>query len=89
MKTAIKNGKIVTYNNGITVKENQALIIENNIIVDITENSEVEKKYPDARIEDATNKAIFSGFANCHTHFRLTLARGIFENESPVLFTLE
>ena len=43
MKTAIKNGKIVTYNNGISVKENQALIIDNNIIVDITENSEVEK----------------------------------------------
>ena len=43
MKTAIKNGKIVTYNDGISVKENQALIIDNNIILDITENSEVEK----------------------------------------------
>ena len=83
MKTAIKNGKIVTYNNGISVQENQSIIIENNIITNIIENSEVEKKYPEAKIVDATNKAIFSGFANCHTHFRLTLARGIFENESP------
>ena len=32
MKTAIKNGKIVTYNNGISVQENQSIIIENNII---------------------------------------------------------
>ena len=78
MKTAIKNGKIVTYNNGISVQENQSIIIENNIITNIIENSEVEKKYPEAKIVDATNKAIFSGFANCHTHFRLTLARGIF-----------
>ena len=83
MKTAIKNGKIVSYNNVISVQENQSLIIENNIIADIVENSQVEKKYPDAKIIDATNKAILSGFANCHTHFRLTLARGIFENESP------
>ena len=83
MKTAIKNGKIVSYNNEISVQENQSLIIENNIIADIVENSQVEKKYPDAKIIDATNKAILSGFANCHTHFRLTLARGIFENESP------
>ena len=83
MKTAIKNGKIVSYNNEISVQENQSLIIENNIIADIVENSQVEKKYPDAKIIDATNKAILSGFANCHTHFRLTLARGIFENEPP------
>ena len=83
MKTAIKNGKIVSYSNEISVQENQSLIIENNIIADIVENSQVEKKYPDAKIIDATNKAILSGFANCHTHFRLTLARGIFENESP------
>ena len=83
MKTAIKNGKIVSYNNEISVQENQSLIIENNIIADIVENSQVEKKYPDAKIIDATNKAILSGVANCHTHFRLTLARGIFENESP------
>ena len=58
-------------------------IIEKNIILDIVPNSEVEKKYPEATTIDASNKAIFSGFANCHTHFRLTLARGIFENESP------
>ena len=82
MKTAIRNGKIVTYTDKISVQEKHSLIIENDTILDITPNSEVEKKYPDAKTIDATNKAIFSGFANCHTHFRLTLARGIFENES-------
>ena len=82
MKTAIQNGKIVTYTDAISVQEKHSLIIENDIILDITPNSEVAKKYPDAKTIDATNKAIFSGFANCHTHFRLTLARGIFENES-------
>ena len=46
MKTAIKNGKIVSYNNEISVQENQSLIIENNIIADIVENSQVEKKIP-------------------------------------------
>ena len=72
MKTAIRNGKIVTYTDTISVQENHSLIIENDSILDITPNSEVEKKYPDAKTIDATNKAIFSGFANCHTHFRLT-----------------
>ena len=82
MKTAIRNGKIVTYTGTTSVQEKHSLIIENDTILDITPNSEVEKKYPDAKTIDATNKAIFSGFANCHTHFRLTLARGIFDHES-------
>ena len=82
MKTAIRNGKIITYTDTISVQENHSLIIEKDIILDIVPNSEAEKKYPDVTTIDATNKAIFSGFANCHTHFGLTLARGIFENES-------
>ena len=86
MKTAIRNGKIVTYTDTISVRENHSLIIEKDIILDIVPNSEAEKKYPDATTIDATNKAIFSGFANCHTHFRLTLARGVFENESSSNF---
>ena len=86
MKTAIRNGKIITYTDTISVQENHSLIIEKDIILDIVPNSEAEKKYPDATTIDATNKAIFSGFANCHTHFRLTLARGIFENESSSNF---
>ena len=86
MKTVIRNGKIITCTDTISVQENHSLIIEKDIILDIVPNSEVERKYPDATTIDATNKAIFSGFANCHTHFRLTLARGIFENESSSNF---
>ena len=43
MKTVIRNGKIVTYTDTILVKEKHSLIIENDIILDITPNSEVEK----------------------------------------------
>ena len=67
MKTAIQNGKIVTYTDAISVQEKHSLIIENDIILDITPDSEVAKIYPDAKTIDATNKAIFSGFANFRT----------------------
>ena len=83
MKTAIQNGKIVTYTDNSEVLENHTLVIENDLIVDIIPDSELNKQYPGSEIINAKGKAVFSGFANCHTHFRLTLARGIFENESP------
>ena len=82
MKTAIQNGKIIMNTDTISVLENHSIVIENDIILDILPNTEVLKLYPDSTIIDATNRAIFSGFANCHTHLSLTLARGIFENES-------
>ena len=88
MKTAIRNGKIITYTDTISVQENHSLIIEKNVILDIVPNYEVEKKYPDATTIDATNKAIFSGFANCHTHFRLTLARGLLEKNPHQILLL-
>ena len=83
MKTAIQNGKIVTYKDKSEVLENHSLVIENDLIIDIISDSELNKQHPGSKIINAKGKAIFSGFANCHTHFRLTLARGIFENESP------
>tara|TARA_B100001559_G_C16449448_1_gene598474 strand:- start:79 stop:1407 length:1329 start_codon:yes stop_codon:yes gene_type:complete len=83
MKIAIQNAKIVAYTDKSEVIENHTLIVENDLISDIIPDSELNKKYADAEIINASGKAVFSGFANCHTHFRLTLARGIFENESP------
>ena len=46
MKTAIRNGKIVTYTDTTSIQEKHSLIIENDTILDITPNSEVEKKLP-------------------------------------------
>ena len=82
MKTAIQNGKIVMGTDTISVLENQSIIIENDIILDLLPTTEAHKKYPEASTIDANNRVIFSGFSNCHTHLSLTLARGVFENES-------
>mgnify|MGYP006082028317 FL=1 len=82
MKTVIQNGKIITGIDTFSVLENQSIIIEKDIILDILPNSEVQQKHPDATAIDATNRMILSGFSNCHTHLALTLARGVFENES-------
>ena len=43
MKTTIRNGKIITYTDTISVQENHSLIIEKDIILDIVPNSEAEK----------------------------------------------
>ena len=43
MKTAIQNGKIITYTDTISVQENHTLIIDGDIMVDIVPNSEVKK----------------------------------------------
>ena len=82
MKTVIQNGKIITGIDTFSVLENQSIIIEKDIILDILPNSEVQQKHPDAIAIDATNRMVLSGFSNCHTHLSLTLARGVFENES-------
>ena len=40
-------------------------------------------RYRGAECIDGSGKAVFPGFANLHTHFELTLARGIYEDLSP------
>ena len=60
-----------------------ATAIEGKRIAGLGPDSEVAARFPGAEVIDGTGRAIFPGFANIHTHFVMTLARGVFEDLSP------
>ena len=60
-----------------------AVAVEGTIIVDVGPSADVLARYADAERVDGSGKAVLPGFANLHTHFELTLARGIYEDLSP------
>lgn len=83
MRTVIHNAHIVTVDDADTVHYDSAIAIDGKRIAAIGTNDEILARYPDAEHVDGSGKAVFPGFANSHTHFTMTLARGIFEDLSP------
>ena len=79
----IRNATIVTGNVAGTIHHQGAIAIEANRIAALGPDAEIAARFPDAEVIDATGRAIFPGFANIHTHFVMTLARGVFEDLSP------
>ncbi|MBU1176973.1 MAG: amidohydrolase [Patescibacteria group bacterium] len=73
----IKNITIITQNKKREIIKNGALVIENNIIKAIGENSEIEKKYKNAeKIIDGHGKVALPGLINTHGHLAMSLLRG-------------
>jgi 5-methylthioadenosine/S-adenosylhomocysteine deaminase len=60
-----------------------AIAVEGNRIAAIGASEELAARFPDAEVVDGRGRAVFPGFANIHTHFVMTLARGVFEDLSP------
>ena len=83
MPTIIHNTTIVTADTQGTVHEHAAIAIAVDRIAAIGPNAELLARYPTAERIDGRGKAVMPGFANVHTHFVLTLARGIYEDLSP------
>jgi len=79
----IRNATIVTGDAAGTIHHQGAIAIEANRIAALGPDAEIAARFPDAEVIDATGRAIFPGFANIHTHFVMTLARGVFEDLSP------
>ncbi len=82
MSLVIHNATIVTADEGRRVLPNSAIAIDGDRIAAIGANEEVLAAHPDAERVDGRGKAVMPGFANCHTHFTLTLSRGIQEDFS-------
>jgi len=80
MPTIIHNTTIVTADEQGTVYDNAAIAIAEDRIAAIGLNAELLAHYPTAERIDGRGKAVMPGFANVHTHFGLTLARGIYED---------
>jgi 5-methylthioadenosine/S-adenosylhomocysteine deaminase len=83
MQTIIHDTTIVTADEQCTVHYDAAIAIAEDRIVALGPSAEVLACYPAAERIDGRGKAVMPGFANVHTHFGLTLARGIYEDLSP------
>lgn len=81
-QTLIHNTTIVTGDDAHAVYEDAAIVIESDRIVDIGPTTDAMSTYPTAELINGRYHAVMPGFANMHTHFNLTLARGIFEDFS-------
>ncbi len=68
---------------GETVLFDAAIAVEGKRIASIGNTAELLARYPAAEHIDGKGRAVFPGFANIHTHFVMTLARGVFEDLSP------
>jgi cytosine/adenosine deaminase-related metal-dependent hydrolase len=82
MQTIIHNTTIVTADDTFAVYEDAALVIDGDRVAAIGSTTDLLARYPEAERLDGRGKAVLPGFANTHTHFGLTLARGIYEDLS-------
>jgi cytosine/adenosine deaminase-related metal-dependent hydrolase len=81
--TIIEHATIVTADASGTIHHDRAVAVDGGRIAAIGPAQELRARYAHAERVDATGRAVFPGFANTHTHLRLVLARGIFEDYSP------
>jgi 5-methylthioadenosine/S-adenosylhomocysteine deaminase len=83
LATVIHNAAIATVDDGDTVHYGAAIAIEGDRIAAIGESAAILARYPKAERIDGSGKLVMPGFANVHTHYTMTLARGVFEDLSP------
>src|SRR5688572_20813916 len=83
MPIAISNATIVTGDRTGAVHFNSAIIIEGKRIAAIGSEATAAMESGSFETIDGTGRLVLPGFANAHTHFSLTLARGMYEDLSP------
>jgi 5-methylthioadenosine/S-adenosylhomocysteine deaminase len=67
-KILIKNGYIITVDKDFNIYPNGAVYIEDDKIIELGASNELEKKYSDAQVIDASGKAVLPGLVNTHLH---------------------
>ncbi len=83
MPAIVHNTTIVTADEGGSIHYDAALVVRDRRIAAIGPTAELLARYPEAERVDGRGRALLPGFANTHTHFPRTLARGIYEDLSP------
>ncbi len=74
----IINGKLITWEKENRIlDDDQAIYIEDGVIVEIGPQSELEARYPDVEREDAGGQYVMPGNICAHTHFYGAYARGM------------
>lgn len=64
----ITNGLIVTVDRGRRIIKDGAIAVDNSQIIDVGKTDELERRYSSENKIDATNRIVFPGFINGHTH---------------------
>lgn len=82
MTILIHDTTVVTVDAGDRVLPHASVAIEGDRIVAVGPAEEVRAAHAGAVVVDGRGKAVMPGFANCHTHFTLTLSRGVQEDFS-------
>ena len=82
-ETVIHDATIVTADNAGTIHYDAALAVIGSRIEAIGPAAELLARYPEADRVNGRGRVVLPGFANTHTHFTMTLARGIYEDLSP------
>jgi cytosine/adenosine deaminase-related metal-dependent hydrolase len=83
MTTIIANTTVATVDDDDRVLADAAIAIEGGRIAALGPTAEVLPRFPGAEVIDGRRHMVMPGFANTHTHFSLTIARGIYEDLSP------
>jgi 5-methylthioadenosine/S-adenosylhomocysteine deaminase len=83
MTLLIRNAIIVTGDDAGTLHVGGAIAVTGQRIAAVGPDAEIAARFPGAAEVDGSGHAVFPGFANIHTHFVMTLARGVFEDLSP------
>jgi 5-methylthioadenosine/S-adenosylhomocysteine deaminase len=82
-ETVIHDATIITGDDAGAIHHDAALVVAGGRIVAIGPSGELVARHPSAERVSARGRAIMPGFANAHTHFTMTLARGVYEDLSP------
>ena len=83
MTIVIHNAVIATVDDRDTLHYGAAIAIDGDRITAIGPSAEILARHPTAEKVDGAGRMVMPGFANVHTHFTMTLARGVFEDLSP------
>ena len=83
----IGNGKLFTRDAKNPYIELGGIIVEDNLIKEVGNFTDLKSKYPNAEIIDANNQVIMPAFINVHNHIYSSLARGLsIKNHNPKNF---
>jgi len=82
-ETIIHDATIITADRAGAIHHDAALVVADGRIAAIGPTGELLARHPSAERVNAGGRALMPGFANAHTHFTMTLARGIYEDLSP------
>ena len=78
MSILVKNGWIITHDQGNNVIKNGGLYIENDKIIEVGTTSDLESKYSSSdEIIDAAGRVVMPGFICSHMHFYSAFATGM------------